>query len=125
MRSPSASIDFLSFEQGGAAASWLGPMPPGYRTRRGDIPLAQSIEQRLRCRPVKILVEIVVDLQDRRVGAGAQTLDFDQSKHTVRRRAPNADTELLFAGVDHLVRAAQPARRRRAGLQQVASDRPQ
>src|SRR5271169_4341881 len=118
MRSLSASIAFLSFEQGVAAANWLGPVPPGYRTRRRDIPLAQRIEQRLRCRPVKILVEIVVDLQDRRVDAGAQTLDFDQGKHTVRRGAADADTELLLAGADHLVRAAQPARRRRAGLQQ-------
>src|SRR6516225_1453131 len=98
MRSASASIGFLSFEQSRAAASRLGPTPPGYRTRRGRIPLAQRVEQRLRRRPVQILVEIVVDLQYRSVDAGTQAFDLDQGKETVRRGSANADFELVLAG---------------------------
>src|SRR6516225_8920153 len=111
MRSLSASIGFLSFEQSRAAANRLRPTPPGYRTRRRRVPLAQRVEQRLRRRPVEILVEIVVDLKDRRIHAGPQTFDLDQGEKTVRRGAANVDTELGLTRADHLVRAAQPAGR--------------
>src|SRR6516164_2976074 len=109
MRSLSASIGFLSFEQGCAAANGLGPAPPGQRTVRGRIPFAQRVEQCFRRRPVEILVEIVVDLQDRRVDAGAQAFHLDQSEEPVRRGAANADMELILTGTDHFVRTAQPA----------------
>ena len=66
---------------------------------------------------VEVLVEIVVDLQDRRVDAGAEALDLDQRELSVGRGLADPDAELLLAGRDDFVRAAQPARRRRADLQ--------
>src|SRR6516164_1253959 len=125
MRSLSASIGFLSFSQSRAAANRLGPRPPCYRTWRRRTPFAQRVEQRLRSRRVEIFVEIVVDLQDRRVDAGPQTFDLDQGEKTVGGGVPNADTELVATGANDLVGTAQPAGRRRAGLEQIASDRPQ
>src|SRR6516165_7969759 len=125
MRSLSASISFLSFKQSSAAAYGLGPTPPGYRTPRRWMPVTQCVEQCLRCWPIEILVEIVVDLKDWRVDAGSQTFDLDQREKSVRRGAANADTELALTGADHLVRTAQPTGRGRASLQQISSDRPQ
>src|ERR1700757_4659884 len=98
MRSLSASIGFLSFKQSRAAANRFGPASSGYRTRRGGVALAQRVDQCLRRRPVKILVKIVVDLQDRRVDAGAQTFDLDQCEKTIRRATANADIELALTG---------------------------
>src|SRR6516165_8424929 len=125
IRSLSASISFFSFEQGRAAGHGLGPTPPGYRTRRRRMPFAQCVEQCLRCPPVEILVEIIVDLKDRRVDAGAQTFILDQREKSVRRGAANTNTKLALTGANHLVRTAQPTGRGRASLQQIPSDRPQ
>src|SRR5215467_10046902 len=125
MRSLSASIGFLSFKQSRAAANRLRPMPPCCGTWRGRTPFEQRVEQGLRCRRVEIFVEVVVDLQNRRVDAGPQTFDLDQGEKTVGGGVPNADTELAATGANDLVGTAQPAGCRRAGLEQIASDRPQ
>ena len=111
--------------QGGAAGDRLRAVPADHRAGRRRLAGAQRVEQRLGRGAVEILVEIVVDLQDRRVDAGAETFDLDQGEQAVGGRLADADAELALAGADHLVRAAQPARRRRAGLQQIAPDRPQ
>src|SRR5215471_8738888 len=106
MRSASASIGFLSLEQSRAAAHRLGPTPSGYRTRRGGVALAQRVEQRLRRWPVKILIEVIINLQDRRVDAGTQTFDLHQGEEPVGRRAANTDIELFLTSTQHFVRAA-------------------
>src|SRR5437016_2816444 len=117
MRSLSASICLPSLGQGAAAAYRLGTVPSDDRAGDWGLPVAQRVEQCLRRGPIEILVEIVIDLQDRRVDAGTQTLDLDQCEHAVRRSAAHADTELLLTGANHLVRTAQPAGRCCAGLQ--------
>ena len=135
MRSLSASIHVLSEPAAPASAggsvkvvrpvTGSEPRRPITEPGGGGLPARKRVEQSLGRGPVEILVEIVVDLQDRRVDAGAQTLDLDQGEQAVGGGAADADAELALAGRDHLVRAAQPARRRRAGLQQIPPDRPQ
>src|SRR5215469_11186560 len=100
-------------------------MPSSQGTGWRRITPAKRVEQRLRPRTVEIFVKIVIDLQDRRVDAGAETLDFHQCEESILRGAADADAKLVFARADHVVRTAQPARGRRAGLQQVAPDRTQ
>src|SRR5216683_4586732 len=125
MRSLSASICFLSLGQGAATADRLGTAPFDDRAGCRGLSLAHRVEQSLRRRPIEILIEIVVDLKDRRVDAGPQTFHLDEGEETVRCGPANVDAELLFARADHLLGTAQPAGRRCAGLQQIPSDRPQ
>src|SRR6266436_5620564 len=122
MRSLSASICVLSVPQSSAAANGRRTRAPNRRTRRGGRPGAQRVQQHLGRRAVEILVNVVVDLKDRRVDAGAETLDLDERKETVRRGPADADAKLTLARADHLIRAAQPARGRRARLEQIASN---
>ena len=96
-----------------------------HRTDRRRMSGGERVEQRFGRCPVQVFVEIVVDLEDRRVDAGAETFDLDQRELAVRGAFATADAELLLAGSDDVVRAAQPARRRRTGLQKPAPDRPQ
>src|SRR3954449_5914979 len=145
-RSRSASIAFLSglaglfgrfgqrrlqwrrlrgFGQRRLAADRRRAAPPAQRTEWRRSAVAQGVEQRLGLRAVEVLVIIVVDLQDRRVDAGAEALDLDQREQPIRGRFADADPELAFAGGDNLLRTAQPARRRRADLQEPAPDRTQ
>src|SRR5271169_6418830 len=100
MRSRSASMRVLSLGQGGAAADRLRTAPADHRARRRWSAGAQRVEQCLGRRPVQILVEIVIDLQDRRIDAGAEALDLDQGEDPVRRRAADADAELTLAHLD-------------------------
>src|SRR6185369_15545974 len=69
-----------------------------------------------------ILVVIEIDLRDRRVHAGAETLDLDPRQFAVR-----GDVKLLadivVAELDQLVGAAQHARRSAAELDMELSDR--
>src|SRR6185437_6644207 len=67
----------------------------------------------------------VVHLNDRRIDASAEAFDLEQRELLVRRGLADADTELLLASGDDLVRAPEPARRRRADLKEMASHRPQ
>src|SRR5260221_14604127 len=83
----------------------------------------QGVERRLGRGSVEILVEIVVDLDDRRVDAGAEALDFGEREFAVRGGLADADAEFLAACLDDLVGAAQPARRRRADLEEMLADR--
>src|SRR6185437_13674624 len=87
--------------------------------------LRQRVEQRLGREPVEVLVEIVVDLNDRCVDASAETFDLDQRELAVAGRLVHADAELFLARLHDLVRAAQPAWRRGADLQEMLPDRPQ
>src|SRR6202035_561259 len=57
----------------------------GRRRRAGP----ERIQQRLGRRSIEVLVEIVVDLQDRRVDTGAEAFDLDQAERSVLSRAAN------------------------------------
>src|SRR4051812_34423804 len=127
-RSRSASIAFLSgplsgpgrlfgqrrlqlrrlrgFGQRRLAADRRRAAPPAQRAERRRFAVAQRVEQRLGLRAVEVLVIIVVDLQDRRVDAGAEALDLDQREQPIRGRFADADPELAFAGGDNLLRTA-------------------
>ena len=73
---------------------------------------------------IKVLVIIVVDLQDRRVDAGAEALDLGQREHPIGAGLlVAAEPGLVAARPRHLVRAAQPARGGAANLQVKAPDR--
>ena len=63
--------------------------------RPGRRPLAahQGLEHGLGPGIVDVLVEVVVDPQHRRVGAGAQALELAQEEAAVRRRLADADAE--------------------------------
>src|SRR5471030_960781 len=67
------------------------------RARRRRLAARQGVDQRFGRGPVEILVEIVVDLDDRRVDAGAQAFDFAEREFAVRGRLADADAELLAA----------------------------
>ena len=67
---------------------------------------------------VQVLVEIVVDLQDRRIDAGAEAFDLGHGEHAVGAGlAPALDAGRRAARRHHVIGAAQPARRRGADLQ--------
>src|SRR3546814_1323650 len=70
-----------------------------------------------------LLVVEVVDLRHRRVGAGAEALDLDDREQPVGGHLAQADAELLLAGLGDAVRAAQPAGRGAANLDEVLADR--
>src|SRR6516162_5910439 len=111
MRSLSASIRFLlqllsGLSQSCAAGDRFRALTPNDRARRRGLPVAQRVEQGLGRRPVQILVEVIVDLQDRRIHAGAEALDLDQAEKPVRRGAAHAYAELAFASLDDRVGAA-------------------
>src|SRR5438270_2762976 len=111
--------------QGRLAADRRRAVPPNDRSGRRRRAGAQRGDQGLGRRAVEVFVEIVVDLQDRRVDAGAEAFDLDYREQAVFGLAANADTKLFLARGDDRVRAAQPARGRRADLQQITPDRPQ
>ena len=71
---------------------------------------------------IEAFVEIIVDLDDRRVGAGTETLHLDQGEVAVRRGLAGRNAELLPGGGEHLVAAPEPARCRAAYLHQVPAD---
>src|ERR1700730_15278880 len=87
------------------------------RARLRRLAARQGVDQRLGRRTVEILVEIVVHLDYRRVDAAGEALVIGQRELPVRRRLADIDAEFVPAGLDDLVRAAQPAWRRRADLE--------
>src|SRR5262252_3303610 len=103
MRSLSASIRFLlslapdRLRQSGAAGHRLRTLPTDHRARWRGLSLTQRVEQSFGRGAVQILVEIVVDLQDRGIDARAETLDLDQSEKPVGCGAAHAYTELALA----------------------------
>src|SRR5665213_255263 len=123
MRSRSASIVALpvlgrrKLGQRRLAAGRHRTLPPGHRTLGRLRAGGERVEQRLGRGAVEVLVEIVVDLENRRVDAGAEALDLDQGELAVRGAFADADAELLLAGGDDFVGTLQPAGSRRAGLE--------
>src|SRR6185312_807822 len=95
------------------------------RAGRRRLTALQCLDQPLGRWRVEVLVEIVVDLDDRRVDAGAQTLDLGQRELAVRRGLADGDAEPLLASRDDLFGAPEPARRRRADLEEMLADRAQ
>src|SRR5690348_4677625 len=113
MRSSSRSILGLSgparrvAREGLLAADRRRELALDLRPDLRPLALRERVEQPLRRSGVEVLVEIaVVDLDDRRVDAGAEALDLGHREHAVRRRPADVDPELLLAGGDDLVRAA-------------------
>src|SRR6185437_10441334 len=85
----------------------------------------QRVDEALGRWPVEVLVEIVVDLDDRRVDAGAQAFDLGQRELAVGRGLADGDAEALLAGRNHITGAPEPAWRRRADLEEMLADRAQ
>src|SRR5580704_4287504 len=122
MRSWSASICVLpDFGQRGLPGQRHRALAADHRADRRLLAGDQCVEQLLGRRPIEVFVEIIVDLKDRRVDAGPEAFDLDQRELSVGGAVPRIDPELLLAGRDDVLRAAQPARGRRAGLQEPAS----
>src|SRR6266699_1116819 len=67
----------------------------------------------------------LVDRDDRRPAAAAETLDGAQGDRAVLGRLAEADAELALEGLDHALSAAEGAADVRADLDHVAADRPQ
>src|SRR4051794_21931756 len=84
------------------------------RARRRLLAPLQRLDDRPRLVVVQVLVEIVVDPDHRRVGAGPQALELAQEEAPVVGRLADPDPERVLAGAHHVVRAAEPARRSRA-----------
>src|SRR5215813_7379043 len=80
-------------------------------------PRGQLVQDPLQLLRVEVLVEVVVDLHDRRVHAAAEAFHLDQREQPVLGGLLEADAELLLARLGHLIGAAQPAWRRAADLQ--------
>src|SRR4030067_975149 len=95
------------------------PGPP--RPRRADFfspPSADGrafaaggrVEYRFQPPRVQVLEEVVVDLHDRRVHAGAETFDLDEREQAVRAALAHPDAELSPAGLRQLLGPAAPPR---------------
>src|SRR3954451_22920784 len=88
------------------AADRRRAVPPDDRAGRRRRAGAQRVDQGLGRRAVEVFVEIIVDLQDRRVDAGAEPFDLDHREQAVFGLAANADAKLFLARGDDRVRAA-------------------
>src|ERR1700722_20785865 len=71
------------FGQRGLADRWHRTLASRYRAFRRLRAGGKRIEQLFGQGTVDILVEIVIDLEDRRVDASAETFDLDQRELTV------------------------------------------
>src|SRR5215470_10295494 len=101
MRSSSRSIGIprkLELGQRRLAADGRGELAVDRRPRLGRRARLQQLDEVLGRGAVEILVEIVVDLDDRRVDAGAEALDLGEGELAVGRRLADADAERLPAG---------------------------
>src|SRR5579864_5573131 len=72
------------------------------RADRRRLPGSECIEQRFGRGSIEILIKIVIDLEDRRVDAGAEALHLDQRELSVRTGMTGRDPELLLAGREDL-----------------------
>ena len=106
----------------GRTAQRRGQLPIDLRAGLDLLAAREIGEQRGEALRGEILVVIEIDLRDRRVHAGAETLDLDPRQLAVR-----GDVQLLadpvVAELDQLVRPAQHARRGAAELDMELSDR--
>src|SRR5271155_3268047 len=71
------------FGQRSLADRWHRTLTSRYRAFRRLSPGGKRVKQRLGRGTVDILVEIVIDLEDRRVDASAKAFDLDQCELTV------------------------------------------
>src|SRR5215475_5278243 len=86
IRSWSRSMLFAALRrlvQGLRAAHRRAALATDLRADRRALATGQRIEHRLEPRRIEILEEIVVDLDDRGIDAGAQALDLDQREQAV------------------------------------------
>src|SRR5688572_5378955 len=127
MRSLSASIELTSIctVQGGGAADRLGRVAPDLRTGLRFLAAAQRLDELLGHGAIEVFIEVLADLEHRRVDAGAKTLDFHPAELSVGGQRVRLRMDMLLARVDEIGRAAQPAGRRRADLYQMVADRMQ
>src|SRR5260221_13491468 len=93
------------------------------RARWRCLAARQGVDQRLGRGSVEILVEIVVDLDDRRVDAGDEALDFGEREFAVRAGLADADAEFLAACPDALVGGTLAARLAHLILAAMIADR--
>ena len=91
----------------------------GYRLRA--LALLELLEDRVDFRRVEILVIVVIDLNRRRAGAGADTFDFFERKGSVGRDLLVANSQALLNVLEKFVAAAQHAGNIRADLNVVAA----
>src|SRR5262245_6011969 len=98
-------------------------LPAGLRTDRRLFAPRQTIQQRLQLRRIQVLIEVVIDLNHRRIDAPAQTLDLDQGELAVGCALLEADAQFLLAGLGQVIRTAQPAGRSPADLDMMPPDR--
>ena len=70
----------------------------------------EVLQDGLRAVVVEVLVKVVVDPEDRRIGAGAQAFELAKEELAVLGALADADAELVLAGAHHVVGAAEPAR---------------
>src|SRR3954465_15099042 len=114
MRSLSASMSLLTFQRGRTADRRRG-LAIDLWAGLGRLAAPQGLEHALDRGLIEVLVEIVVDLDHRSVHAAAEALDLlDAERDAVGRG---------LAGLHDGLRAAQPARRRGANLQQIPTPR--
>src|SRR4029079_7476345 len=98
-------------------AYWTRGTPADLRTGLHGFAGAQVIEQLLEQLGVEVLVSILADLHDRRVGAAAEALDLLPGESAVGRQLVRMLRDALLADLDQRLGAAQHARRRPAYLE--------
>src|SRR5688500_4320892 len=89
-----ASWALYVFERGGTAFR-LGALAPGLRAERRHAAGGELVEDPLQLLRIEVLVEVVVDLDHRRIRAAAEALDLDQREQPVLGGLLEADAELL------------------------------
>src|SRR6478672_12013868 len=101
--------------EAGRAALWAARLAVDLRTNLWRLAGGERIEDRAHALLGQILVIVVVDLDHRRVGAGAETFDLGQREQPVVGRLALLQAAALAGGED-IVRSGQHARRRAADL---------
>ncbi len=93
------------------------------RAGLGGFTATEGFEKFLGRGAIEVFVEILADLEHRRVHTGAKAFDFHPRKLAVCGNRVLRRRDVLFAGGNHIIRTAQPARRRRANLHQMIAHR--
>ncbi len=104
-------------------AGGFGADAAGLRAGRGTLAAAKGLDQLRRRFGRQVFVKILVDLEHRRVGAGAEAFDLGPGEHAVGGRRHLRRADQLLADGHHVVGAAQRAGRRGADLEMEFADR--
>src|SRR6478672_12333397 len=86
--------------EAGRAALWAAGLTVDLRTWLGRLAGCERVEDRAHALLGQILVIVVVDLDHRRVGAGAEALDLGQCEQAILGRVALPETALLAGGKD-------------------------